>query len=146
MAALYPNTPVVFTPKVNLEDVVNAADVNRLYEEVTAIANTTGVTPQTRSTAWATGTFETGATTFSTVGERIRNTENGTYIVYNDYVSKSGGTTIVSSGTSVVNLSLKLRSSQTANMLELKDTSDAILASVSAAGTLRAVLIDGGTA
>ena len=146
MASLYPNFPVVFSPKVNLEDTVIAEDVNRLYEEVTAIANVTGLTPQTRSTAWTSGTFDTSTTTYSSVGERIRNTENGTYIVYNDYVSKSGGTTIVSSGTSVVNLSLKLRSSQTANMLELKDTSDAILASVSAAGTLRAVLIDGGSA
>lgn len=146
MAALYPSFPVTFSPKVNLEDIVVAEDVNRLYEEVTAIAATVGLTPQTRVTSWGTGSFNTATTTYSTLGERVRNVENGTFIVYNDYVSKSGGTTITSTSAGTISLGIKAKSDQTADLLSITRADNSVLVSVTKDGLLTAVTIDGGNA
>lgn len=146
MAALYPNFPVTFSPKVNLESIVVAEDVNRVYEEVTAIAATVGLTPQTRSTSWGTGTFNTATTTYSTLAERLRNSENGTFIVYNDYVSKSGGTTISSVSAGTVSLIIRAKSDQTADLLNITKSDNSPLVSVTKDGLFRAVTIDGGSA
>ena len=148
----YPNSvPDFGTPRVDGTDVVVAVDVNSLYEEVVQIASTAGTNPQKRgvSAPWSTSaTFVTADKT--TIGERITNVENGTYIVYNDYVKKSGGTIILpttagSPATDVVNLTLTAQTSQTANLLELK-VGGVVRTSVDSVGRLRTTTIDGGSA
>ena len=142
----YPTGLPVFDPKDNFLDVVNDGDVNILYTEVRAIAETVGVTPQTRAANWGVGTFDTTILNYSTVGARLQNTENAAYITYNDYVSKSGGTTITSLANDTTSLIIKAKSGQTAPLLDVKNASNTTLVSVSSAGTLTAVLIDGGNA
>ena len=146
--ANFPSFPVSFTQKVDLTDLVAAKDVNDLYDEVTAIAGTLGLDPNKRAAAWNTSnTFITNTTNFSTVNSRIANVENGTFIVYQDYVSKSGGTTIYpGTATTTVNLTLRAAASQSVPTLEVKDSLNNTVASISAAGLLKAVLIDGGSA
>lgn len=47
--ANYPTGLPVFDPKTNLEDTVNAPDVNDAYTEIVAIAGTLGTTPPNSS-------------------------------------------------------------------------------------------------
>lgn len=147
MAARYPDLAPQFFTKVNLTSLVNAIDVNVLYEEVSAITSIVGLQPHKRAGNWGDGTFNSGTLDYGTVNDRIRNVENGTYRVYNDYVSKSGGTTIRPAGTGTVNLTLQTQTSQTAALFEAKNSDGTTtLASLSAAGVFRAVTIDGGSA
>lgn len=145
--ANYPSYPVTFSTKQDLVSLVAAADVNSVYDEVVAIAGTLGADPNKRTSSWNTANNFTTNTTFTTVDARIDNVENGTFIVHQDYVSKSGGTEIFpGTSTNKVNLTLKAAASQSVNTLEVKDSSNTIVASISASGLLRAVLIDGGSA
>ena len=145
--ANYPGSAVSFTQKVNLQDTVDAADVNQLYDEVAAIATTVGLTPQNRAASWGTGTFSSASTNFSTVAARLLNAENGVYTVVNDYVKLSGSSVVQPAGTTTVNLALRAQTSQTANLLEARDAATgAVVAFISPAGVLQATLIDGGTA
>lgn len=66
MAAQYPTTKVSFTRKVDLQDLVVAADINRAYDEIEAIQATLGVTPSLQNT-----------TEWGTVKARIENIETG---------------------------------------------------------------------
>jgi hypothetical protein len=146
MSASYPGSSVSFTPRVDLTDTVVANDVNSLYAEVTAIANTVGLTPQTRSANWGIGSFSSANTSFSTVASRIQNAENGVFTVINDYVRLSGGSVVLPTGTSTVNLALRAATSQTANLLEARNSSGTVVASIGPAGAFRALSIDGGNA
>jgi hypothetical protein len=60
--AAYPNTTKVFTSKVNVTDVVDAAHVNELQQEVIAIEETLGVNPHVSGS---------GAGPFTTVRMRL---------------------------------------------------------------------------
>lgn len=151
MVVYYPAAvPTFGAPRIDGTSVVVAVDVNALYDEVVQIASTLDTNPQTRATAWSlSDTFDT-TTNKTTVRERITNVENGTYIVYNDYVKKSGGTIILptvggSAATNVVNLTLTAQPSQTANLLEVK-VGGVVKTSVDSVGRLRTTTIDGGTA
>lgn len=144
--ANYPTGLPVFDPKTNLEDTVNAPDINDAYTEILAIAQTAGLTPQTRAANWGVGNFDTTVLNYNTIGARVQNVENAAYITYNDYVSKSGGTTITSLANDTTSLIIKAKSGQTAPLLDVKNASNTTLVSVSSAGTLTAVLIDGGSA
>jgi hypothetical protein len=96
VATQYPKSPVSFTTKVDLQDVVRAADVNVLYREVEAIAADLGQNDGGLKTSGVWGLVPTLSTTtvWSGVGPRIQNLENAVYTVYNNYVDKRGGTTI----------------------------------------------------
>jgi hypothetical protein len=152
MTAQYPGSTVTFTPKVNLTDVVVANDINRAYEEISAIASTVGGNPQIRSASWGVGSYSTSTLNFTTLNDRILNVENGTYISYTDTPSltvrnSTTGNTITPSSTTAVNLTLKAVASQSVNVFETKNAAGTdTLVSINAAGTLKAVLIDGGSA
>lgn len=74
MAAIYPGSVRVFTPKVDLVDTVMASHVNLLQDEMTAVQTTLGTGVLTSS--WA-GTFSTGTTSHATLGARLLNIEAG---------------------------------------------------------------------
>lgn len=145
--AYYPSQVTSFPRKVDLTSLVVANDVNSVYEEVEQTQQYIGVNPQTVST-WTVGTVDfTAPKAWSNLGARIGNIEVGLYQAYTNRVSTLGGSTITSSGTGVVGLTIQPITSQTANILEIKNAAgNANLVTVNPAGTLVAVTIDGGSA
>lgn len=135
MTASYPAAVKSFSSKVDFSDTVLAEHVNSLQEEVNSIQANLGTLIKTGS-GWV-GTFDQITTSWNTLKDRLANIEYGLADVYNDYVSLSGGSTILSNGNSVVGLVVKAKSSQTANILEIKDASNNVTASVTSAGVLK---------
>lgn len=150
MAASYPTSlkPGFGTPRVDLQSAVVAEDVNPVYEEILAIEKHLGIDINKRANQWNVGSFSTTSTVWTNLRERLENAENG---VVNS-VSLSGGSIITNgtspSGTTVTAASLiiKQASSQTSNLLEFRDSSNAVIAAISAAGAIQAGGIDGGNA
>lgn len=143
MAAQYPNSIKTFVTKVDLQDYVIADDVNQIYDEVTAMQSTIGTTPQV-SGVWGSGTFAT-TTNWTSTKARIQNIENGLYSVIQTYVTNVGGSTITPASSSTVGLTIKAAAGQTANLVEFKNSSGAVVAYISASGAFVS-LVDGGTA
>lgn len=146
---LYPGTTVTFVSQEVTDgvSVVKAQDINPVYGEVIAIANTLGTNPQTRETSWSSGSFGTSTTT--NVNDRITNVETGTYKVYNDYISRSslsGANTIQPVGsTTTVNLTVKPATSQSADLFQAV-VGSTVVTRIKADGTFLTSVIDGGSA
>jgi hypothetical protein len=106
MAASYPNSVKAFTPKVNVVDLIQAADPNSLFEEVTAIESVIGTTPSVATAATASGWANT-ATDYTTLNGRLANIEKGIVAdTHTQYVKLSTvtakGDLIVASGSGAV--------------------------------------------
>lgn len=144
MAVQFPGAIKTFTKKVDLQSLVVASDINEAYDEINAIETTLGTTPATSGT-WGSGSFSSATTAWSTVGARIQNIEHAAYYMNNQAVIKAGGSQILPTDTSTVNLSLKAYTGQTANILEVRNSSNTLTARVSSAGEF-IINIDGGTA
>lgn len=142
----FPARVKVWTARKDLVDLVVADDVNTLYDEVTAVETELGAGGVKTSPTWGSGGFVTSTTAWGNLRERLANIENGVFIAYSQRVATTGGSTIQSTTNSTVSLTVKAKSSQTANLLEVKNSSDAVVASISTTGTLFATKIDGGTA
>lgn len=134
--------------RVDLQSVVVADDVNPVYEEIVAIERYLGAAVHKRANNWGTGTFSTTATTWTDLKTRIENVENGV----NSGVFTTGGS-IIQNGTSPAgvsvtgaSLTVKAASGQTSSLLEFKNSSNTVIASVKVDGTLTALAIDGGNA
>lgn len=134
-------------PRIDGTSIVSAIDVNSVYQEVIAIASTLGINPQTRpaATPWTTGSALDTSTTYTTVRDRISNVENGLNIVYNDYVKKSGGTTIISSAVGIVSLTVAPITNQTADLFQAV-VGGSPVTKITATGAFWTATIDGGTA
>jgi hypothetical protein len=65
MPAVYPTNKVNFTRKVDLQDLVVAADINSAYDEIEAIQATLGLLPALQ-----------GSTNWGTVKARLENIES----------------------------------------------------------------------
>jgi hypothetical protein len=102
MTASYPATIRSFTTKVDVRDIIYAADPNDLQDEVVAIQTILGVTPSLSTTPSASGTFNASATTFASVSARLANIETGivadTHTQYLKKVDASVTTASTSSG------------------------------------------------
>lgn len=132
MTAAYPATVKSFTTKVDFSDTVLAEHVNSLQDEVNSLQANLGTFIKTGS-GWV-GEFDQVTTAWNTLKDRLANIEYGLGDVYADYVSKSGGSTILSSGNDVVGLTVKAKTSQTANVASFKNSSDAVVTYVSSTG------------
>jgi hypothetical protein len=132
VTASYPTQVKPFLAKVDFSDTVLAEHVNSLQEEVTAIASNLGTSIRTNS-GWV-GEFDQVTITWDTLKDRLVNIEYGLGKIYGDFVSLSGGSVITSSGTSVVGLTVKAASSQTANIATFKNSSNSEVTYVSASG------------
>lgn len=130
--------------QVDDQDTVNAEDVNTVYDELRAIEVELGTNPSDRAISWASGTFSTASQSFDTVGSRIQNIETGVAAVTVAHVSKSGGSQILPTTTTTVGLQIRATTDQSANLLEIKDSSNAVTTSVNSSGYI--VTIDGGSA
>ena len=160
--ASYPQNSVAFTQKIDLLDVVRADDINKVYNEVSAIASDLGAGTGTGlrySGTWgATSTLDTATTSWTGLQARLQNIENGVYSAYTYSVDNRGGSVVQSSTTGTIGLVFKLKASQTADVLRVRNSGDtATILSISTAGaittsgnitttgTLVATLISGGT-
>jgi len=148
MAALYPAAPPVFSQKVNLQDVVNAPDVNTAYDEITAIAAALGLFVNSRQGSFAVAT-EFKTSTGTTVQQRLENVENGAYWALSNAVRNTGDTSITtpSGTTDKVNLTVTGSSGQTANLLTLRKTVGSTVSTVVSIDTTGKIvngIIDGG--
>lgn len=117
MTARYPSNPMSFDYRQNVTDLVQAQDVNVLYDEASAVGATLGTNPQV-SASWGGSGFDSSTTSWTTVKDRIQNIENGVYIAVTSRVSTNGGSTIQPASTSTKGLVLKAVSGQSANLLE----------------------------
>lgn len=149
MAAQYPSVVRTFSRRQDSRDIVVANDVNVVYDEVEEIETQLGVGGVVTSN-WTSGSsFTTATTDWRAAGglkSRLDNIELGVVSAINNAVSTSGGSTITASSSSTTGLIIKGASSQTANLIDFRNSSNTSLASVSSAGKLTAVLIDGGSA
>lgn len=125
MTARYPSGTITFNYRQDSTDLVQAADVNVLYDEVTAVGTTLGLDPH-KSTIWGTtSTLDTTKTDWSAyngVSGRLQNIENGLYAAYSQRVSTLGGSTVIPSTTTTTGLILKSVSLQTANLFEAQSS------------------------
>jgi hypothetical protein len=128
----YPASVKAFTTKVDFTDTVLAEHVNSLQNEVTALQENLGTFIKTGS-GWV-GSFDLITTSWNTLKDRLANMEYGIKDVYDDYASKSGGSTITPSGTSVVGLNIKAASGQTANLFEVRNSSNTVVFNVDSNG------------
>jgi hypothetical protein len=135
VTASYPASVKSFVTKVDFADTVLAEHVNSLQDEVNSLQANLGTLIKTGS-GWV-GVFDQVTTNWDTLKDRLANIEYGLGDVYNDYVSLSGGSVVLSSGNSTVGLTVKAKTSQTANIFEVRDSSNNITASVTNAGVLK---------
>jgi hypothetical protein len=160
--ANYPNSSVAFTNKVDLTDIVKADDVNQVYNEVTAIASDLGAGTGTGlrySATWgSSSTLSTATTAWTGLQARLANIESGLYGAYTYRVDNRGGSTIQSSSVSTIGLIFKLTTSQSADVLRIRNALDTVTilsintagsittsGNITTTGTLQANLISGGT-
>lgn len=141
----YPARVKSWTARRDLQDLVVAADVNTIYDEVTAVEQNLGAGGVAVSPTWGSNSFDTATTNWSNLKDRLANIEAGTYTAFNNRVDIAGGSTIQSGSNSTVSLTLKAKSSQTANLLEAKDSSNNVIASLDVNGKFIATTIDCGT-
>lgn len=141
----YPTRVKSWTARRDNLDLVVAADVNTIYDEVTAIEQNLGAGGVSQSSTWGAANFDSTTVNWSNLHDRLINIEAGVFTAFTDRVNTGGGSTIQSGSNSTVSLSIKAKSGQTANLVEFKDSSNMVVASISAAGALTALSIDGGT-
>lgn len=142
----YPARVKSWTARRDLTDLVVAADVNTIYDEVTAIEQNLGAGGVAISPTWGTGSFDSTTVTWNNLHDRLNNIESGVFTAYTDRVNVGGGSTIQSLANSTTSLIIKAKSGQTANLLEFKNSSNTVVASIDTAGALTVASIDGGTA
>jgi hypothetical protein len=136
MSASYPASIRTFTKKRDLLDIVLAADINLVYDEVTAIETVLGSFPAT-NLGWDTGTFNQNTLTWPTVRARIQNIEYGLFQAFNDRVRSSGGTTLEPSTISTIGLTLKARAGQTADLFQARTNLDVVVTRITSGGMLQ---------
>ena len=134
MTASYPASVKSFTTKVDFTDTVLAEHVNSLQAEVNALQANLGTFIKTGS-GWV-GVFDVVTTNWNTLKDRLANMEYGIKDVYDDYVSRSGGSSIVASGAAIKGLIVKGASSQTANLVEFQTSAGTVISKVDAAGEI----------
>lgn len=141
----YPGAVKTWVSRRDLLDLVVAADVNTIYDEVTAMQQELGTSPRVSPT-WGATAFTSATTSWNSVKERLANIENGVYTSITQRVDTTGGSTIQSASNSTVSLTIRGKSGQTANLLEIRNASNSVISSISTGGALFATSIDGGTA
>ena len=138
MAASYPTSVRSFTTKVNVVDIIQAAHPNSLQEEVVAIESVLGTAPTVATAAVATDWANT-ATDYVTIKARLANIEKGIVAdTHTQYVKKVGGSDIIISSAAVVGLAIKAATSQSADLMQWKDSSGTVVTRVGPDGILYA--------
>ena len=136
MTASYPASVKTFTRKRDLLDIVLAADINLVYDEVTAMQTVMGTFPAV-NLGWDSGTFDQSTLTWPNVRARIQNIEYGLFQAFNDRVKSSGGSTLTPASAATIGLTIKAAASQSANLFEARTALNVAVTTIDAAGMLR---------
>lgn len=136
--ASYPSSQVNFGPdKVNSVDLIQAADPNTLRAEVVAIESSIGLSPSVSTSASSTSSWYNDGRDYSTLTGRLSNIEIGvvadTHTQYIRKTSDSGNIITAGSSTSVP-LVIKGAASQSAALIQFKDSSGDVLSYIDADG------------
>jgi hypothetical protein len=157
MSALFPTNvktwaPTDVTYPRNLE-LVRASHVTEAYFEITAIENeligtrtsvVDNATPFDINTGTAVGGTTNGIT-WGSIRLRLNNMEQGVLEGVNRRVSTNGSSQIRPSTAGIVGLSIRAQTSQTANLLEIRNAANTLVNSFNSSGQFVGV-INGGTA
>lgn len=136
MAAVYPSGIKTFNRRRDLLDVILAADINQVYDEVTEMQSALGTFITAKPAGWSASGFST-ATSWATFKARIENIEAGVYSAYTNRIQSSGGSTITPGTTSTVGLVFQAASGQTADLLQAKNSSGTVVTKIDKDGVLR---------
>jgi hypothetical protein len=137
MPAYYPSAIAPFIPKINVVDLIQAADPNSIQDEVVAIESVIGLNPATSTAPSASGTFTSSITNFSTIKARLENIETGIVAdTHTQYVKRAGGSVITPSANSVIGLRVEAISGQTADLQQWKNSAGTVISKVDADGVL----------
>jgi hypothetical protein len=132
--AVYPSGVKSFENKSDFTDLILAEHINTLQDEVAAIQATIGITPNV--SGGYVGTFDDTTTTFSTLAARISNIEKGIKTdVHNQYFKYTGGT-IQPANASTVPLTVQGFSSQSADLIQFKNSGGSTLSRVASDGKI----------
>lgn len=145
MASQYPSAIRVFDRRQDGRDVVVANDVNVIYDEVETIETQLGVGGVTSSVWSSDGSSFATSSTWDNLAARLTNIEAGIIKSTVGSVSTSGGSVVTASGASVVGVTVKAASSQTAHLINVTNNSGTSIARVESDGRLVAAVISGGT-
>lgn len=138
MPASYPLSVRPFTTKVNVVDIVDAADPNSLQEEVVAIETTLGVNPALSTTPVSSNSFA-NSTQFTTLVQRLTNIETGIVAdTHTQYIKRTGNEVITNATASNVAFTVRGATSQSANLQNWRNAGNTVVASVSATGVVSA--------
>lgn len=135
MPASYPSSVKTFTKKRDLLDIVLAADINLVYDEVTAIETILGTNPATNA-GWTSGAFSTSTLNWPSVRARLQNIEYGLYDAHIDRVKSSGGSIITTTDNAVVSLTVTAKSGQTADLFQAKNSGGTTVTKINSTGAL----------
>ena len=150
MAALYPTSVKTWSPTdagfnypEDLKEIVYARHVTTIYDEVTAIEQELGAGSLKPTIVHDLVPFnDESGKVWGSLRERLNNIEQGALDGATKRVSTSGGSSIVSSSTTV---GLVVKTSGSGNLVEFR-TSSNVLANRFGSDGLIAGVIDGGTA
>jgi hypothetical protein len=151
MSASFPTNVKTWSPldetyPRNLET-VRAFHVTETYFEITAIEQELGTGGLRTSVTDNATAFNpsTSANVWGSLRLRLNNMEQGVLDGVNRRVSTSGGSTVTPSAIGTVGLNIRAASGQTANLLEIRNSSNTVVNRFNASGQFVGV-IDGGTA
>lgn len=139
MAASYPSSVKVFTTKVNTTQVIDASHPNSVQDEVVAIENTLGTSPNVSTTPSPSGSFNGTSNTFGSVSARLANIETGVVSdAHTQYIRKtSDSVNVITTGSaSTKGLIVKGSASQSANLQEWQDSSGTVVTAIGPTGAL----------
>lgn len=139
MAASYPSSVKVFTTKVNTTQVIDASHPNSVQDEVVAIQNTIGVSPNVSTTPSPSGSFNGTSNSFASVSARLANIETGVVSdAHTQYIRKtSDSVNVITTGSAATKgLIVKGSASQSANLQEWQDSSGTVVTAIGPTGAL----------
>jgi hypothetical protein len=139
MAASYPSSVKVFTTKVNTTQVIDASHPNSVQEEVVAIENTLGVSPNTSTSPVSSGVFNGTSTAYADVSARLANIETGIVAdSHGQYIRKtSDSINVITTGSAATKgLIVKGSAAQSANLQEWQNSSGTVVTAIGPTGAL----------
>lgn len=135
MSAVYPSAIKTFNRRRDLLDIIQAVDINQAYDEITALQTVLGTFLTSKPAAWSSGSFTTPSS-WPTFRERIENIEAGVFSAFNDRVRSTGGTTITVTNNATVSLAIRANSGQTADLLQVQNSSGTVVTRITSDGNL----------
>jgi hypothetical protein len=137
--ATYPSQLKTFQNKSNTTDIIDASHPNTIQDELAAVQSTLGTVPYRSTTPSPSGSFNATAFDFDTVKARLANIETGIVTdTHSQYIRKTAdnANVVIPVNASTKGFVIKAFTAQTANLQEWQNSSNSVLASIAANGTV----------